>query len=64
MLIFGTSKFRQPVAEVLAYLHVQISPFSCWVVGSILSCALKNTDKAIIVGNRWTGVGGHHALYC
>ena len=31
----------QPVAEVLAYLHVQISPISCWVVGSILACAWK-----------------------
>ena len=30
------SEFDQPVAEVLAYLHVQISPISCNVVGSIL----------------------------
>ena len=27
---------RWPVAEALAYLHVQISPISCNVVGSIL----------------------------
>ena len=55
----------QPVAEVLAYLHMQISPISCNVVGSILHvhCALKNSDTAI-VGYRWTGVGEHHALYC
>ena len=53
----------QPVAEVLAYLHVQISPISCNVVGSILHVLGKNTDTAI-VGYRWTGVGGHSALYC
>ena len=52
-----------PVAEVLAYLRVQISPISCDVVGSILHVPGKNTDTAI-VGYRWTGVGGHHALYC
>ena len=33
------------------------------VVGSILHVLGKNTDTAI-VGYRWTGVGGHHALYC
>ena len=33
-----------PVAEVLAYLHVQISPISCNVVGSILLVLGKNTD--------------------
>ena len=53
----------QPVAEVLAYLHVQISPISCNVVGSILHVLGKNTDTAI-VGYRWTAVGGHHAQYC
>ena len=53
----------QPVAEVLGYLHVQISPISCNVVGSILHVLGKNTDTAI-VGYRWTGVGGHHAMYC
>ena len=52
-----------PVAEVLAYLHVQSSPISCNVVGSILHVLGKNTNTAI-VGYRWTGVGGHHALYC
>ena len=46
----------QPVAEVLAYLHVQISPINCNVVGSILHVLGKNTDTAI-VGYRWTGVG-------
>ena len=54
---------HQAAAEVLAYLHVQISPISCDVVGSILLVLGKNTDAAI-VGYRWTGVEGHHALYC
>ena len=53
----------QPVAEVLAYLHVQISPISCNVVGSILHVLGKTTDT-VIVGYRWTGVGGNNALYC
>ena len=56
-------RFGQPVAEVLAYLHVQVSPISCLVVGSILALLGKNTDTAI-VGGRWMGVGGQHALYC
>ena len=30
-------------AEVLAYLHVQISPVSCGVVGSILAYMLGKT---------------------
>ena len=38
----------QPVAEVLAYLHVQISPISCNVVGSILLVLGKNTDTNIL----------------
>ena len=50
-----------PMAEVLAYLHVQISPISCNVVGSILQVLGKNADTTV-VGYRWTG--GHHALYC
>ena len=35
----------QPVAEVLSYLHLQISPISCSVVGSgsILSMCLDKT---------------------
>ena len=33
----------QPVAEVQAYLHVQISPISCNVVGSILHMCLEKT---------------------
>ena len=53
----------QPMDEALAYLHMQISPISCNVVGSILHVLVKNTDTAI-VGQRLTGVGGHHALYC
>ena len=53
----------QPVAEVLVYLHVQVSPISCKVVGSILAFLGKNTDTAT-VGDRWTGVEGHHVLYC
>ena len=56
-------RIHQPVAEVLAYLQVQISPISCNVVGSILLVLEKITDTAI-VGYRWTGLGGHHALYC
>ena len=55
--------YSQPVAEVLAYLHVQILPISCNVVGSILLVLGKNTDAAI-VGYRWKGVEGHHAMYC
>ena len=42
---------------MLAYLHVQISPISCNVVGSILHVLGKHTDTAI-VGYRWTGLGG------
>ena len=61
MVILDQSK---PVAEVQAYLHVQISPISFNVVGSILQVIGKNTDSAIIVGYRLTEVGGHHALYC
>ena len=38
----------QPVAEVLAYLLVQISPISCNVVGSILLVLGQNTDTAIV----------------
>ena len=45
------------MAEVLAYLHVQISPINCNVVGSIQHVLGKNTDTAI-VGYRWTGGGG------
>ena len=36
------------MAEALAYLHVQISPISCNVVGSILHVLGKNTDTAIV----------------
>ena len=46
----------QPVAEVLAYLHVQISAVSCNVVGPILHVLGKNTDTAN-EGYRWTGWG-------
>ena len=53
---YAFSVVSQPVAEVLAYLHVQISPISCNVVGSILHVLGKNTDTAI-VGYRWTGMG-------
>ena len=56
-------KQSQNVAEMLAYLHVQVAPISCWAVGSILALLWKNTETAI-VGDRWMGVGGHHALYC
>ena len=37
----------QPVAEVLAYLHVQISPISCSVVRLILLALWKNTEKQL-----------------
>ena len=50
------SIFYTLVAELLAYLHVQISPISCNVVGSILHVLKKNTDTAI-VGYWWTVVG-------
>ena len=53
----------QPVAEVIAHLYVHVSTISCWVVWSILALLGKNTDTTI-VGDWWTGVGGHHALYC
>ena len=56
-----TRNDKQLVAEVLAHLHVQISPISCNVVGSILHVHGKNINTAI-VGYRWTEVGGHHAL--
>ena len=52
----------QPVAEVLAYLHVQMSAISCNVVGSILHVLGKDTDTAI-VGCRWTG-GGRDTAPC
>ena len=42
------------MAEVLAYLHVQISPISYNVVMSIVHVLGKNTDTAI-VGYRWMG---------
>ena len=42
-------------AEALAYLHVQISPISCNVVGSILLVLGKNSETAI-VGYRRTVV--------
>ena len=55
-LVFGIQDtLSQPVAEVLAYLHVQISSISCWVVGSILACAWKKNTDTAIVGYRWTG---------
>ena len=31
LLTSSASYYRQPVAEVLAYLHVQVSPISCSV---------------------------------
>ena len=46
----------QPVAEVLAYLHVQISPISCIVVMSNLDVLEKNTGTAIKLPV--DGVGG------
>ena len=52
----------QPVAWVLAYLYVQVSPINCYIVGSILDVLGKHTDTAI-VGYRWTGAEGHNALY-
>ena len=63
--VFGTSSFLTSYfsLHLKVYLHVQISRISCNVVGSILHVLGKNTDTAI-VGYRWTGVRGHHALYC
>ena len=43
--------------EVLAYLHVQISPISCNVVGSILHVLVKNTDTAIVQATGGRGWG-------
>ena len=63
LLFSGTPNNNQPVAEVLAYLLVQIAPISCNVVGSILHVLGKNTDIAI-VGYRWSRLGRHHALNC
>ena len=37
MQIWKRSHLSQPVAEVLAYLHVPVSQISCWVVGSVLA---------------------------
>ena len=51
------------VAEVLGYLHVQVSSISCWVVGSILALLGKNSDTAID-RRSVDGGGGHHPLYC
>ena len=43
----------QPVAKVLAYLHVQVSPISCWVVGSILALIGKTlTQQLSATGGR------------
>ena len=42
--VYKVRLFGQPVAEVLAYLYVQILPISCNVVGSILHVLGKNTD--------------------
>ena len=47
-------------ARVSARAFLTNQLLSCWVDPRI---ACKNTDAAI-VGDRWTGVGGHHALYC
>ena len=53
------------MTEVLAYLHVQVSPISCRVVNWVdpRICLDKNTDTAIAVDG-WTGVVAHHSLYC
>ena len=54
-----------PVAEVLAYLHVQVAEVLAYLHVPVAEVHVlgKNTDTAI-VGYQWTGVGGHHALYC
>ena len=39
-----------------------INQLQCCRFDSRIAC-LKNTDTAI-VGDCWTGVGGHHALNC
>ena len=65
---FSLSEFSPvpvPVPEVLEYLHVHCAGLtnqllSCWIDPRI---TWKNTDTAI-VGDRWTGVGGHHSLHC
>ena len=52
--------FGQPVAEVLEYLHVQVSSFSCRVVGRSSHSLVKRRHSNCW----WLGVGWHQALYC
>ena len=53
----------QPVAEVLAYLHVQISLISCNVVGSILHVLGKNLLTCINFGAPMTeAIGAFHFI--
>ena len=47
-------------ARVSACADLTIELLSCWVDPHVLG---KNTETAI-VGYRWSGVEGHHALYC
>ena len=54
LIVWSFQRLCQPVAEVLAYLHVQISPISCNVVGSILHVLGKNTDTDIVGGGGGT----------
>ena len=49
---------------MLAYQHVQISPISCNVVGSILHVLGKNTDTAIVSVTQVTVTGDCLAGAC
>ena len=58
------NKFKPAVgrgASVSACADLANQLMSCLV--DPLLCLDKNTDTAI-VGDWWTGVGGHRALYC
>ena len=59
---------QEPVAEVLAYLHVQISPISCNVVGSILHVLEKTlTQQLQATGGRgwvWGDTTSYTANWC
>ena len=47
--------FTQPVAEVLEFLHVQVSSISCKVVGWSLSLHCSNADTQLRAtgGQEW-----------
>ena len=62
--LYQTVKLRPPAggrgANVSACADLSNQLLNCWVDPRM--CLEKNTDTAI-VGDRWTGMMGHHALY-